>query len=139
MLSHLVYVSNRNENCTNDEIDKILESCKKNNGTCDITGVLLYSERKFVQYLEGDPKEIVGLYDKIKMDRRHSNAIMITLSPILQRYFPSWQMGSKKFNDNQFDFKTKMNLVEKREFQEMLAGTKKEGTRALELMKKFLV
>jgi hypothetical protein len=61
MLSHLIYVSNRAQNCTQSEIEKILESCKKNNVQYDITGVLLYSDTKFVQYIEGQYKEIMGL------------------------------------------------------------------------------
>jgi hypothetical protein len=82
MLSQLVYVSNRKPNCSGEEIEKILESCKKNNAPLNITGVLLYSETKFIQLVEGDAKVIAGLYDKIKKDNRHSNPMMISYNPI---------------------------------------------------------
>jgi len=39
--------------CDDSEIDKILDSAKRNNPGLDITGVLLYTEKKFIQYLEG--------------------------------------------------------------------------------------
>ncbi|MEQ9165113.1 MAG: BLUF domain-containing protein, partial [Fulvivirga sp.] len=48
MLSQLVYVSNRKPNCTEEEIEKILASCKKNNPPLNITGILLYSDKKFI-------------------------------------------------------------------------------------------
>jgi Sensors of blue-light using FAD len=58
MLSQLVYVSNRKANCTEAEIEKILASCKKNNPPLNITGVLLYSDIKFIQLVEGEYKVI---------------------------------------------------------------------------------
>jgi hypothetical protein len=64
MLSQLTYVSNRNPNCTNEEIEKILLSCKENNPSLEVTGVLLYSETKFIQMVEGNSKTILELYEK---------------------------------------------------------------------------
>jgi hypothetical protein len=136
---NLVYVSNRKANYTDQEINKILDSCNRNNGGYNVTGVLLYSNTKFVQYLEGEQKDIMALYDKIKDDNRYSNAFLISLGPINERMFPSWQMGSQVFNDKKIDFKTNMSSSEQAEFREILKGEKKEGSKALELIRKFLV
>lgn len=136
MLSHLVYVSNRTPKCTEEEVKKILAACKKNNAGIDITGVLLYSPTHFVQYLEGDYKEIMGLYDRIKKDDRHKNATLITSSPIASRTFPSWQMGAKKL-DESIDFKTDMSSEDRTLFAGILEGKAQEGNRAMTLMKKF--
>ena len=137
MLSQLVYVSVRKEKCTAEEIEKILDACKRNNADLDITGVLLYSDSHFVQYLEGDYKEITALYDKIKTDDRHKNIVLITTGPIKERSFPSWQMGAKKFEEDKVKFRTDMNDKERNDFQSILNGEGQEGNRALELMKKF--
>lgn len=136
MLSNLVYVSLRTPQCTEAEIDKILASCKKNNVSSDITGVLLYSNTHFVQYIEGENDEIMALYDKIKPDPRHKNPIMVSLTAIENRTFPSWQMGSKKINDN-YEFLTDLSASEKQSFKAILNGEGQEGNRALEIMKKF--
>jgi hypothetical protein len=136
MLSHLVYVSNRKPNCTEEEIEKILAACQKNNAHLNITGVLMYSDTHFVQYLEGDYKEIVGLYDKIKGDDRHKNAVLITSAPISSRLFPNWQMGSKKITSSEIDFKTDITPEDKATFQDILAGKKQENNRAVTLMQK---
>ena len=77
MLSQLIYTSIRTSECTDSEIDKILDSCKRNNFGIDITGVLLYSDKIFIQYLEGNSKLILELYDKIKLDKRHKNAMLM--------------------------------------------------------------
>lgn len=135
MLSHLVYVSVRKDNCTEEEIDKILKACERNNDKLDITGVLLYSDTHFVQYLEGDYKEIMGLYDKIKGDNRHKNVVLITTGNIKERTFPSWEMGAKKINEMNVQFDTNMSPEEAERFRNILAG--KEDNEAIELMKKF--
>ncbi|MCU0390557.1 MAG: BLUF domain-containing protein, partial [Thermoflexibacter sp.] len=51
MLIHLVYVSYKSESCTETEIENILNICHKNNPLVGITGILLYSEKKFLQYI----------------------------------------------------------------------------------------
>jgi hypothetical protein len=79
MLSQIIYVSVRNANCSDEEIQKILESSNRNNGKLDITSVLLYSRNKFLQVLEGEKDLILELYNKIKLDERHKNVIMISV------------------------------------------------------------
>jgi len=137
MLSHLVYVSVRKEECTDEEIDKILAACKRNNPKLDITGVLLYSKTHFLQYLEGDYKEISGLYEKIKPDTRHKNVVLITTGPIEERTFPSWEMGSKEIDEDKVEFQTDLSKEEAQAFQDIIAGKDQEGNRSIQLIKKF--
>jgi hypothetical protein len=135
MLSQLVYISARKPNCTEAEIDKILAACRINNKELDITGVLLYSDKQFVQYLEGDYSEIFGLYDKIKGDDRHKNIVLINSTPIKNRVFPSWQMGAKKVDFDSIEYRTQISTEDQQEFQRVLAGN--ESNRAVETIKKF--
>jgi hypothetical protein len=137
MLSQLVYVSNRKPICTAVEIENILASCKKNNPSLDITGVLLYSDTKFIQMVEGSSKTITELYDKIKLDKRHSNPMMISFGPIKERAFPSWHMGSKKIKDAEVDFKTSITAEDKEIFNNILNGREENSTKVLGLLKKF--
>jgi hypothetical protein len=137
MLSHLVYVSVRKPNCTEEEIENILAACKRNNAGLDITGVLLYSGTHFLQYLEGDYKEISGLYEKIKKDDRHKNVVLITTGPIKERTFPTWEMGSKKINEGKVEFQTDIDKEEAKTFQDIMSGKNQEGNKALKLIKKF--
>lgn len=126
MLAQLIYESTRTKECTDNEITKILDSSNRNNGTIDITGVLLYSKTQFLQVLEGEHSLIVDLYQRIKSDPRHSNAVIISLKHIKERYFPSWQMGSKQINTETYDFLTDMTAIERHEFRNILNGEPSE-------------
>jgi hypothetical protein len=137
MLSQLVYVSTRKPNCSAEEIEKILESCEKNNPPLNITGVLLYSERKFIQLVEGESKVIVGLYDKIKKDTRHLNPMMISYNPVSEKSFPSWHMAKRDISKTELDFKTDISGEDKRIFNSILNGNEESGQKVLNLLKKF--
>ena len=137
MLSNLVYVSYRKPECTEGEIQNILDACQRNNKELDITGVLLYSDKQFVQYLEGEYKTIYGLYDKIKTDNRHKNVVLISSYPIKERVFPSWQMGAKQFKEDNVDFLTDLSATEKQKFRSILAGEGQEDNKAMEVLQKI--
>ena len=136
MLSHLIYVSQRKASCTETEIQKILDACIRNNGKADITGVLLYSETQFIQYLEGNYTKIIHLYDQIKGDTRHKSPVMVSSSPIKTRTFPSWQMGARKLGGD-IEYKTTLGPGERKVFVEILSGIKQHDQKALALLKKF--
>jgi hypothetical protein len=137
MLSQLVYTSTRKSNCSEKEIENILEACKRNNPSLSITGVLLYSDNKFIQLVEGEFKVITTLYDKIKTDPRHEDTRMISLSPIKEKSFPSWHMGAKKIVGSPVDFKTDISDEDSKIFQNLLEGKEESGVKALNLLKKF--
>jgi hypothetical protein len=137
MLSQLVYVSNRKGNCTEKEIEKILASCKKNNPSLNITGVLLYSDTKFIQLVEGEAKVITTLYDKIKTDTRHDRVMMISYNPINEKSFPSWHMGARKIAGSEIDYKTNISIEDKELFKGLLNGKEENGLKVLGLLKKF--
>ncbi|MBK6266605.1 BLUF domain-containing protein [Marivirga sp. S37H4] len=139
MLSQLVYVSKRKTNCTEEEIEKILDSCKKNNPPLDITGILLYSDTKFIQLVEGESKTIMSLYDKIKGDSRHENCIMISLSPIKEKTFPSWHMGSKKLKNGGVSYDTEISTEHQRIFTRIMEGKQEEGEKVLKTLQKFFL
>lgn len=135
MLAQVIYLSDRAPKCSDEEITKILETSRINNGQKNITGVLLYSKTKFIQVLEGDKNDILALYDEIKKDERHRNVAMISLSPIKERFFPSWQMGEKKFDTESVEFISKINAEDRNEFKEILDG--KKQTNVFNIIKKL--
>lgn len=137
MLAHLAYVSVRKKNCTEEEIEKILTACKTNNAPLEVTGVLLYSETKFIQYVEGESSTLMTLYDKIKKDTRHEKAVMISYNPIQARIFPSWQMGSRKLASDDISFVTDITAGDKEVFQKIMNGKETEGAKVQELLMKF--
>ena len=137
MLAQLIYVSDRNETCTELDVGKILVSCKTNNAASGITGVLLYSDTKFIQMIEGEGDTVTELYNRIKKDSRHSNAMMISFGPIDARSFPSFHMGARKIQGSEVDFKTAISAEEKVIFENVLNGQEANGMKVMSLLKKF--
>ena len=133
----LIYSSKRKSTCNQVEIDKILASCEKNNPSKDITGVLLHSDSNFIQYLEGNMKDITELYDLIKLDDRHERVVMISLGPIKERNFPNWHMGYKEVDSNDLAFNTNISANEKLIFKSLINGEKQSDSRAVSLLTKF--
>lgn len=137
MLAQLVYVSSRKSNCTEAEIAKILSACEKNNPHVDATGVLLYSKDKFIQYLEGDSRQLLNLFEKIKQDTRHEKVMMISYGPIKEKAFPSWHMATKTVSASEVDFRTDISVDDKKVFNQLLTGKQQEGSKVLVLLKRF--
>ena len=137
MLSHLVYISQRKKSCTDSEIDRILDVCKKNNPVIGITGVLLYSPTQFIQYVEGDSRKLSVLYEKIKADTRHEQVRMISYGPITEKAFPSWHMAMKPVSQRDIDFRTDISPEDKQVFNGLLLGDQQDGSLVLQLLKKF--
>lgn len=135
-LYQLVYTSTRKKNCDATEIQKILDSCKRNNPSKEITGVLLHSDDHFIQYLEGS-KDIIKLYDLIKEDPRHSRAVLLSYGPLKERIFPAWHMGYKNVPKDQIDFLTDGNPEDKKVFDSIIRGEKQSESTATNLLVRF--
>ncbi|MER2493577.1 BLUF domain-containing protein [Catenovulum sediminis] len=74
-------------------LDKLVEESEKNNRQKQITGLLLYGDNTFFQFLEGDYRTIESLYDKITQDERHYRATRIGQWCVNSRIFSQWSMG----------------------------------------------
>jgi len=92
-LFSLVYVSLAVRDMTEDDLREILQVSRINNEQYDITGMLLYRDRYFIQVLEGDEDAVRATYSKIEHDPRHKNLIIAYQENILEREFDRWAMG----------------------------------------------
>ena len=137
MLSQLVYVSHRSKDCNDEDIQFILESCKRNNPSLGITGVLLYDERKFIQLVEGEKESILSLYGKIKKDMRHQNCVMISFSEIESKSFPAWHMGCKEVRSGDLHIDTDISSKDKIVFERIIAGEYEDSDTILNTLRKF--
>lgn len=121
-LHRLIYTSSRKPECSETEITRILESARKNNPAYNITGVLLHTKNRFLQYLEGDGDEIMGLYERIKGDYRHGGCMVRDFSPIEERIFPNWQMGYKDVAEDELQFNTDITAQDRKHFEALIEG-----------------
>jgi hypothetical protein len=93
-LSRLIYISDFDQqNLSSDMITNILFSAKKNNAQQDITGMLLFDYKHFLQVLEGPEEAVNSIYSIIAQDNRHNNVRIIDQKPASSRMFGKWEMG----------------------------------------------
>ncbi len=95
---HLSYVSTGCDCLKYEDIKSILESSNKNNAEIEITGILVYCNKHFFQIIEGEKQDVLELYEKIAIDRRHDNIIKIQEAERDIRQFNNWSMAFKSYN-----------------------------------------
>ena len=93
-LVRLIYASVINRETYNQEtMDEILRVARKNNQKNNITGLLCFSNKYFIQCLEGGRRHVNATYEKILRDDRHSEPLLISYEEISTREFTDWSMG----------------------------------------------
>ena len=109
----LVYISERCSSTDDAAITKIKLRAEHNNHRRNITGALLFTERYFLQYLEGEAAVVDALFASICRDPRHTNARLLLRTPIQQRDFSRWSLGVKKLldNDENQDLLAVLNMI----------------------------
>lgn len=90
----LLYLSQASSALTKDQVQKILESSRRNNLALGLTGVLIHGGGLFMQVLEGPEQAVLRMYLKILEDKRHINCKIIYITPIDKRIFEGWSMGA---------------------------------------------
>ena len=97
----ILYTSDISEECSDKDIDNILTVSRRNNPSNLVTGLLIYKNPGFLQYLEGPEQAVKVLYEKIKKDKRHTSIETIKDGEIDARVFPDWEMGFAGHDDLQ--------------------------------------
>ena len=94
----LAYVSTATRLMSTESLTELLDQARLFNGDHDITGMLLYKDRSFLQVLEGEEDVLVPLYDRIRRDQRHEKVKTLYMRDVPARDFPNWTMGFKNLN-----------------------------------------
>ena len=92
---YLVYTSDATRPMSERDLEQLLFQSQRNNTRYGITGLLLYTDMKFVQVIEGEKVNIMNLFENIKSDMRHTNVSVLIKGKISQRRYPEWYMGYK--------------------------------------------
>lgn len=93
-LIRLVY---RSESCISHDdvpaLDAIFRVSVRNNSRDRITGALALPDGKFVQTIEGEPRVVEALLERLRSDSRHTNLAVLGTWPISARLFGGWAMA----------------------------------------------
>ncbi|WP_031337484.1 BLUF domain-containing protein [Rhodopseudomonas sp. B29] len=75
------------------EIERVLESSRRNNAALGITGALIFNCGFFAQVLEGPPLAVEQIFEAIQRDVRHTKIQVISADFADARQFPHWSMA----------------------------------------------
>ncbi|MEE4537440.1 MAG: BLUF domain-containing protein [Erythrobacter sp.] len=99
MISQYLYISTA-PSLSREDVQAILATSRRNNGARNVTGLLLYNGRNFLQLLEGEESELVSLMVRISHDPRHTGISMIDRRTVPARVCPDWAMQRIQIADN---------------------------------------
>ena len=95
-LFRIVYCS-RNAACgdlNQAELEQILAASRRNNARDGVSGALLHSSGIFAQVLEGPFDSVQEAFERIQVDQRHNDIIVLQADQVDSRSFGDWAMAS---------------------------------------------
>ncbi|CAN5827842.1 hypothetical protein BH11PSE8_BH11PSE8_11730 [soil metagenome] len=92
-LHAIVYVSSAVRLLGPEDIERLLVRARRRNATEGITGLLLYADGAFMQYIEGPRARLMKVYDIITADALHTGLTLLMDEDTGAREFADWAMG----------------------------------------------
>lgn len=74
-------------------LQQILVSARDHNMRDEITGILCYSEKYYLQVLEGARELLSRTFQRIAANESHQNLVIVSCMPTDERAFPNWWMA----------------------------------------------
>lgn len=96
----LTYESSAVGNPTAEDMEQLMQQARVDNAVNGITGCLIYYNGGFIQIIEGEKERILMLFEKIKLDKRHTDVHLFSDNEITERTFHSWGMPYLVSNEN---------------------------------------
>jgi hypothetical protein len=90
---HITYMSSATRALSPEELGDLLRQAQVLNERNQITGLLMYHNRSFVQTIEGPAPELRETMDRIRLDVRHHGIIMVENRERPDREFMGWTMA----------------------------------------------
>ena len=79
---------------TQKQVEALAIHSARNNSAHNVTGLLAYNTRSFIQLLEGDEATVRDIMGRIEVDDRHSGVTIIRREERPERECPDWSMQS---------------------------------------------
>ncbi len=74
------------------ELAQLLESARRYNRANGLTGLLVYDEGRFFQWIEGSPEKLSIVWESIQRDTRHTDIQIMGNQSVPLRFFGDWDM-----------------------------------------------
>ena len=74
-------------------VDTIVSASRLKNVTLEVSGALMFSGRRFAEYIEGPVPSVERLRASIMADSRHSNVVTLNEGITPRRSFADWSLA----------------------------------------------
>jgi hypothetical protein len=112
-MEYLIYRSKALVPPGSEACRSIVAVSQMNNASLGLTGFLHAEEDLFIQYLEGAPKPLWALYERLHLDDRHTDMMLLGRGNLDKRRFEDWRMGYSDDHVISFDdFKERVPFFE---------------------------
>jgi hypothetical protein len=88
----IAYFSKTRQAFSVQDLERLASSSMQANRMISIDGFLFYKHFQFLQYIEGEKKAVLSLFNKIKNDQRHQVIAFYEDQKLVSRRFPNWSM-----------------------------------------------
>ncbi len=75
------------------QIEGVLQSSRRNNAQAGVTGALFYNTVFFAQVLEGQFADVQRTFERLQLDPRHSDLVVLQSGYVTKRDFGDWSMA----------------------------------------------
>lgn len=92
-MRRIIYASRALHDFPDQELVELLLRARATNEEHDVTGMLVYAARSFLQLFEGEDDDVELVWDRIRMDDRHTDLRVLADGPATSREYGDWSMG----------------------------------------------
>ena len=92
-MRRIIYASKALHDFDDAELLELLARARAVNAEHGVTGMLVYAARSFLQLFEGEDADVEAVWDRIRMDPRHTDLRVLDDGPVTSRQFEDWSMG----------------------------------------------
>lgn len=107
----IMYISSVNVSMSAAECAEVARSSSVRNRADDVTGLLLFNSRRFLQVLEGPSDAVQRTFERIYRDGRHCAIVKLRDATIDVREFGEWGMAYDDPADPNDTLKDKVSLL----------------------------
>lgn len=110
-MRQIVYISSVAATVTPEDLSEILSVSQANNRRSEVTGLLYFDGKRFLQAIEGDDPQLSETLTRIRADDRHRAMVILSDRPIAQRQFGAWAMAERRPDQDGSAFLSKVSLL----------------------------
>jgi hypothetical protein len=101
-MHQLIYLSQATRPLSVKALTCLVEQAWEANAQQNLTGALVYSNKRFIQLLEGEQAALEAAYTRISQDPRHQHLCKIAHHSIASRSFTEWPLAFQTLSPAQF-------------------------------------